>query len=102
MQEIGGAVEGIDDPGVARVAARARAAFLAEEAVARPRLGKIGVEHLLGALVGERDEIRRALLRHLQILDLAEIALQVAPRAARGLDHDVDEGGMEHESRDLE
>ena len=49
VQEIGGAVERIDDPGVALVVAFAGAAFLADEAVARPRLGEIGVQHLLGA-----------------------------------------------------
>src|SRR4051794_30918513 len=31
------------------------------------------------------------------MLDLAEIALQAAPGAPRGLDHDVDEGGMQHD-----
>ena len=38
VQEVGGAVERIDDPGVGLVGAFARAAFLAEEAVARARL----------------------------------------------------------------
>ena len=92
VQEIGGAVERIDDPGVALVGAFARAAFLADETVARPRLGEILVQHFLGALVRLGDEIRRALQRHLQMLDLAEIALEAAPGAARGFDHDVDEG----------
>src|SRR3546814_6719852 len=36
-QEVGGAVERIDDPGVATVAALERPAFLAQEAVFRPR-----------------------------------------------------------------
>jgi hypothetical protein len=31
------------------------------------------------------------------MLDLAEVALEVAAGAARGLDHDIDEGGMDHE-----
>ncbi len=96
VQEIGGAVERIDDPGMALVGALARAAFLADEAVAGSRFREVGVEHLLGALVGERDEIGRALQRDLQMLDLAEVALQAAAGAARGLDHDVDEGGIEH------
>ena len=30
------------------------------------------------------------------MLDLAEIALETAPGAARGLDHDVEDGGMQH------
>ena len=49
VQEIGGAVERIDDPGVGRVGAVVAAAFLAEEAVAGPRLGQFGAERLLGA-----------------------------------------------------
>ena len=92
VQEIGGAVERIDDPGVALVGALANAAFLADEAVARPRLGEVGVQHLLGALVGHGDEIGGSLQRHLKILDLAEVALEAAAGAARGFDHDVDEG----------
>ena len=43
VQEIRGAVERIDDPGVALVVAFADAAFLADEAVTRPRLGEVGV-----------------------------------------------------------
>jgi hypothetical protein len=31
------------------------------------------------------------------MLDLAEIAFQVAAGTACGFDHDVDEGGMQHE-----
>ena len=49
VQEIGGAVERIDDPAVASVGALVRAAFLAEEAVIRPRLGELGAQNLLGA-----------------------------------------------------
>src|ERR1700716_3904906 len=44
VQEIRGAVERIDDPGVALVGAFAGAAFLADEAVARPCLGEILIE----------------------------------------------------------
>jgi len=44
VQEVGGAVERIDDPGVRFVGAFAAAAFLAEEAVAGPRLGQFGIE----------------------------------------------------------
>ena len=99
VQEVGGAVEGIDDPGVALVGAFARAAFLADEAVAGPRLGQIGIEQFLGALVGHGDEIRRPLQRHLQMLDLAEVALEAAAGVARGFHHDVDKGGMQHDAR---
>jgi len=78
VQEVGGAVERIDDPGVALVAALAGAALFADEAVAGPCLGEILVDDLLGALVGERDEIGRPLQRDLEMLDLAEIALEAA------------------------
>src|ERR1043166_4556945 len=47
-----------------------------------------------GALVGHRDEIGGAFQRHLQILDLAEIADQPAAGLARGGDHDI-QGGRE-------
>ena len=72
------------------------AAFLTDEAVAGPGLGEVLVQDLLGALVGERDEIGRPLQRDLEMLDLAEIALEAAAGAARGLDHDVDSGGIQH------
>ena len=96
VQEIGGAVERIDDPAMALVGAGAGAAFLAEKAVGRPRLGQFLVDDLLGAAVGGGDEIARPLERHLQMLDLAEIALEAAPGTARGLDHDIEHGGMQH------
>ena len=67
VQEIGGAVERIDDPAMGLVGALAHAAFLAEEAVAGPRLGQFGIQRLLGAAVGGGDEIGRALQRDLQI-----------------------------------
>ena len=56
------------------------AAFLAEEAVAGPRLGELGAERFLGAVVGGGDEIARALQRDLQVLDLAEVALERCAR----------------------
>ena len=49
VQEIGGAVERIDDPAMALVGAGARAAFLAEKAVARPRLGEFRAQTISSA-----------------------------------------------------
>ena len=60
MQEVGGAVERIDDPGMGLVGALVAAAFLAEEAVAGPRLGELGAQDLLGAMIGGADEIAPA------------------------------------------
>ena len=54
VQEIGGAVERIDDPAVRLVGALALAAFLAEKAVTGPRLAQFGEQRLLGAAVGGR------------------------------------------------
>ena len=96
-----GAVERIDDPGMGLVGALAPAAFLAEEAVARAGCDELLVQDLLGALVGGGDEVRRALERDLQVLDLAEIALERARGLARGLDHDVEEGGAEHDETSI-
>src|SRR6202035_4907717 len=79
-----------------RAGAGAGAAFLAEKAVSRPRLGQFLVDDLLGAAIGGGDEVARPLERYLQMLDLAEIALEAAPGAARGLDHDIEDGGMQH------
>ena len=59
-----------------------RAAFLAEEAVIRPRLGELLAHDLFGAAVGRGDEIARPLQRDLQVLDLAEIALEALAGAA--------------------
>ena len=74
------------------------AAFLAEEAVAGPRLGELGAQGVLGAAIGGRDEIGRALERDLQMLDLAEVALERARRLAGGGDHHIHQGGTEHHS----
>src|SRR6266481_6107967 len=90
VQEVRGAVERIDDPGVALVVAYAGPAFLADEAITRPRPGEVGVQHLLGAPVGHGDEIGGPFQRYLKVLDLAEVALETAAGAARGFDHDVD------------
>ncbi len=99
VQEIRGAVERIDDPAVRLVGAFALAAFLAEKAVAGPRLRQFGVKRFLGAAVGGGDEIGRTFQRDLQILDFAEIALERARGLARGGDHDIEQGGMVHGPR---
>src|SRR6185503_14714016 len=72
------------------------AAFLAQKPVTRPRPGELGAQHLLGASVGGGDEVGRALERDLQLLDLAEVALEAARRLAGGGDHDVEESRAEH------
>ena len=96
VQEVGGAVERVDVPGVALVGALDGAAFLHDEAVAGPRLRELLEQRGLGLLVGGGDEVARALDRDLQVLDLAEVALQPAPRLEGGGGHDVHQGGADH------
>ncbi len=52
VQEIGCAVERVDDPGVGLVGAFVAAAFFAEKAIARPRARQLVAQDLLGAAVG--------------------------------------------------
>ena len=62
VQEVGRAVQGIDDPGVGLVGPLDQAAFLAEEAIAWPGLAEQLQDHLLGLEVGGADEVGRPLL----------------------------------------
>ena len=68
--------------------------FFGEDGIAGPRLLQFLDQDALGALVGDGDEIRRALHRDLQVLHFAEIADELAPRFARGSRHHV-QGGRE-------
>src|SRR5262249_29727656 len=86
----------LEEPGASLARALARARFFAETPVAGACVHELLAQGLLGAVVGRAHEIRRPLERHLQLLNLAEIALEPAPGLARGLDHDVEEGGVEH------
>ena len=74
VQEVGGAVERIDDPAMMAVAARLDSAFLHQEAVAGPRLASSARSGLLGLEIGGGDEIAGALDRDLELLDFAEVA----------------------------
>ena len=60
------------------------------------RTAELLVKDLLGAAIRGGDEIRRALERHLQKLDLAEVALERARSLVHGLGHDIEESGTEH------
>src|SRR6185437_14080955 len=93
VQKIGGAVQGIDDPAVMRVAAGFAAAFLHQEAVSGPRLAEFGAQHLLRLEIGGADEIAGPLERDLELFDLAEIADESARRLESGVSHHVDGSG---------
>ena len=94
VQEIGGAIDGIDDEAMGLVLAFDRAAFLAQETIAGPGLGQFFDQDLFGALVGAGHEIARPLHRDLKIFQLAEIADERPGRLAGGGDHDIQEGGL--------
>src|SRR3546814_6318361 len=98
VQEVGGAVEGIDDPAPpAVVAGRHLGRLLHEKAVAGARLLQFVVDHLLGLVVGGRHEVGRPLARDLQVLDLTEAPLEAARRLPSGLENDVIEGRSEEQ-----
>ena len=92
VQEIGGGIERIDDPAVTAIGTGMQPALFAEKTIVGPRLGEFLADDLLGAAVRGGDKIARALDRHLQLLDLAEIAFEASPGAMRRLDHDVEDG----------
>ena len=79
VQEVGRAVERVDDPAVVR-RRRAPSAPLSSsrKAVVGPGAGSAPARILLGAAVGGGDEVARALDRDLELLDLAEVAHEVA------------------------
>ena len=60
------------------------------------RPGEFLAQDFFSAPVRGADEIGRPLERDLQVLDLAEIALEHAAGLVRGLDHHIEEGGAEH------
>ena len=90
VQEIGGAVERVDDPAVVWIGSFGRALFLEQQTIAGAGAQQLGLQCALGAQIGGRDEIARALDRDLQLLDFAEIAVEGAGRLERGVGHDVD------------
>jgi len=78
MEEVGGPIQGIDDPGMGLVRALDQAAFLAEEAVAGPRLGQGLEEGLLGLVVGGRDIVCGTLAGDLEFVEFTEVAIEPA------------------------
>ena len=89
VQEVGGAIERIDDPPMRVIGPLDLAALLHQEAVAGARVGQLGEEDLLGAGVGGADEIGRAFERDLELLHLAEVARKAAARLAGGGEHHI-------------
>ena len=91
VEEVGRAVDRVDDPAAA-AGARDGARLLHEEAELGAGLVELLAENALGAPVGLADEVAGTLDRHLELLDLAEVAHQRPRRLARRPFHDVDQG----------
>ena len=60
VKEVGRAIERVDDPARLGGIALDLAAFLEQHAPVGPGVAKLLDDRLLGALVGHRDEVRRA------------------------------------------
>jgi hypothetical protein len=96
MEEVGGAVERVDVPAVGLVRPLHHAGLFHDEAVVGPRLLELIAQDLLGLAVGRGDEVAGALARDLEVLDLAEIALQRARRLEHGIGHHGHERRADH------
>ena len=92
MQEVGRAVQRINDPAVRAVGALDLLAFLAEEAIGRTGLEKFLAHDLLGAKVGLRDEVTGAFHGNLQVLHFTEIARERLAGLECCLNHDIEKG----------
>src|SRR3546814_5479823 len=95
VQEIGGAVERIDDPVMLAVPGLDAAALFHDEAEIGAQLGQFLLQDLFRLAVGGRNEIRRALLGNLEVFDLVEVADQAALRFTRRVRHRIDQGGSQ-------
>ncbi len=94
VEEVGGAIERVDDPARLVRIALDLAAFLEQHAPVGPGVAQLLDDRLLGALVGHRHEVGRSLAADLQLLDLAEVAAQARRRLAGGALHDGDQAGV--------
>ncbi len=94
VEEIGRAVDRIDDPARLEGIARNVLAFFEHEAPVGPRVAQLVDQGRLRLAVGVGHEVGRPLAADLQLLDLAEVAANARCRLARGTLHDGDEAGM--------
>ena len=88
VEEVGRAVERIDDPARLVGIAGNLPGLFEQEAPVGSCMQQFVIQRPLGALIGFRHEIGRSLATDLQMLDLTEIAAQLRPSLARGAVHD--------------
>src|SRR3546814_8121407 len=96
VEEIGGAVQGIDHETRLGGIAFDLAALLHDETPVGAGARQFLEQRLLGALIRHRDEIGRPLAADLEVLDLVEITPQPRRRLACGTIHDGDEARMRY------
>ena len=96
VQEIGGAVERIDDPAMRAVGALDLFTFLAEEAVGGACLHQLVADDLLRLQIRLADEIARSLHGNLQVLHFAEIAAERLSCLEGSLNHDIEKSRTGH------
>ena len=89
VQEIGRAIQRIDDPAAGRVFAGHGGRFFANPAIAWAGGHQFFVDDLFCGDIGPADKITRTFHRNLEVLNLAEVLDQTAASFARGFDHDV-------------
>ena len=94
VKEVRRSIERIDQPTWLGRIAFYFADFFGQDAPVGSGVAKLLEYRLLGALVGHRNEIRRALAADLQLLDLAEVTTKARRRFVRGALHDGDEAGV--------
>lgn len=99
VHEVGGAVDGIDDPAVRLIRAFAQALFFPQKTVAGAQAGQFLEQGGFDALVGGGDEVAGAFARHLKLADFAEVAGHALARLADGGDHGLNEGGLDYHIR---
>ena len=92
VNEIRGTINRINHPNVLPVLAGDLTRLFQHEAPLRTRLLQLLADHLFSLAVSTGDEVRRCLLRHLQVLHLAEVARNSARCLAGSVDHDGNKG----------
>ncbi|GAE55469.1 hypothetical protein XPR_2104 [Xanthomonas arboricola pv. pruni MAFF 301420] len=94
-QIVAGAVQRIDDPGVAATLATLHAAFFAEHGVLGVAALEFLDDDLLGIGIDFAGVVHAAFLHHVERIELVDTAQQHIAGEAGGFDHDGD-GGFLH------
>ncbi len=92
MQEVGGAVEWINQPAMLTVLGFDLTRFFHQEAEIRAGAAQFRVDDLFRFAVGLADVVAGAFKGNLKVLDFAEVARKAAAGLHSGLYHDIEKG----------